>query len=224
MHIIVQNPNTYRGKEAQTVMANDRVITIARQFGSGGREIGEELAKALGVKCYDKELISLAAKESGVDPEVFNDVDEKATNSLLYSLSLGLYSFGSNFSADRLPVNDKLYLLQHKIIKQIASEGPCIIVGRCADYVLRDKTNVVRLFICADMDYRIERAVKLKDVKREKAAQVITKTDKSRANYYNFYSGMKWGEPENYDLSVNRTRLSTEQAVGVVLGYLKATE
>ena len=205
-------------------MADDRIITIARQFGSGGREIGEELAKALGVKCYDKELISLAAKESGVNPEVFNNVDEKATNSLLYSLSLGLYSFGSNFSADRLPVNDKLYLLQHKIIKQIAAEGACVIVGRCADHVLRDKKNIVRLFICADMDYRIDRAVKIKGVNKDKAAQVVNKTDKSRANYYNFYSGMKWGAPENYDLSVNRTGLSTEQVVGVVKGYLKATE
>ena len=205
-------------------MANERIITIARQFGSGGREIGEELAKALGVKCYDKELISLAAKESGTDPEVFNNVDEKATNSLLYSLSLGLYSFGSNYGGESLPVNDKLYLLQHKIIKELACEGPCVIVGRCADYVLRDRKDIVRLYICADMDYRVERAVKLKGIKREKAAQVIHKTDKSRANYYNFYSDMKWGEPENYDLSINRTKLTTEQIVGVVQGYLKATE
>ncbi|MBR2109355.1 MAG: cytidylate kinase-like family protein [Ruminococcus sp.] len=205
-------------------MANERIITIARQFGSGGREIGEELAKALGIKCYDKELISLAARESGVDPEVFNSVDEKATNSLLYSLSMGLYSFGNSYSGDSLPVNDRLYLLQHKIIKQIASEGPCVIVGRCADYVLRDKKNIVRLFICADMDYRIERAVEVKGIKKEKAAQVIHKTDKLRANYYNFYSGMKWGEPENYDLSVNRTKLTVQQTVSVVQGYLKATE
>jgi len=204
-------------------MADDRIITIARQFGSGGREIGEELAKALGVKCYDRELISLAAKESGVDPEVFNNVDEKATNSLLYSLSLGLYSFGSNFTADRLPVNDKLYLLQHKIIKKLASEGPCVIVGRCADYVLREKQNVVRLFICADIDYRVERAIKVKGIKKDKAAQAVNKTDKSRANYYSFYSGMKWGEPENYDLSINRTKLSTEQVIDVVKGYLEAT-
>ncbi len=205
-------------------MSKERVITIARQFGSGGREIGEALAKELGIKCYDKELISLAAKESGVDPEIFNNVDEKATNSLLYSLSLGLYSFGSGFSADRLPVNDKLYLLQHKIIKKLALEGPCVIVGRCADYVLRDNNNVVRLFICADMDYRIERVVSVKGVKESKAEQVINKTDKSRANYYNFYSGMKWGESENYDLSINRTKLTVDQAVGVIKGYLKATE
>lgn len=205
-------------------MSKECVITIARQFGSGDREIGEALAKALGVKCYDKELISLAAKESGVDPEVFNNVDEKATNSLLYSLSMGLYSFGTGFNADRLPVNDKLYLLQHKIIKKLALDGPCVIVGRCADYVLRDCKNVVRLFICADMDYRIKRAVEKKGVKESKAEQVINKTDKSRANYYNFYSGMKWGDPENYDLSVNRTKLTLEQAVGVIQGYLKAVE
>lgn len=205
-------------------MSKECVITIARQFGSGGREIGEALAKALGVKCYDKELISLAAKESGVDPEVFNNVDEKATNSLLYSLSMGLYSFGTGFNADRLPVNDKLYLLQHKIIKKLALDGPCVIVGRCADYVLRDCKNVVRLFICADMDYRIKRAVEKKGVKESKAEQVINKTDKSRANYYNFYSGMKWGDPENYDLSVNRTKLTLEQAIGVIQGYLKAVE
>lgn len=205
-------------------MVYERIITISRQFGSGGREIGEALAESLGVKCYDKELISLAAKESGVDPEIFNNVDEKATNSLLYSLSLGLYSFGSNFNADSLPVNDKLYLLQHKIIKKLASEEPCVIVGRCADYVLKDNKNILRLFICADMDYRIERAVKFKGVKRDKAAQVINKTDKSRANYYSFYSGMKWGEPANYDLCVNRTKLSTEQAVGVIKGYLEATK
>ena len=205
-------------------MSKECIITIARQFGSGGRDIVEALAKALGVKCYDKELISLAAKESGVDPEVFNNVDEKATNSLLYSLSMGLYSFGTGFNADRLPVNDKLYLLQHKIIKKLALDGPCVIVGRCADYVLRDCKNVVRLFICADMDYRIKRAVEKKGVKESKAEQVINKTDKSRANYYNFYSGMKWGDPENYDLSVNRTKLTLEQAIGVIQGYLKAVE
>lgn len=210
--------------EESFVMAYERIITISRQFGSGGREIGEALAKSLDIKCYDKELISLAAKESGIDPEVFDNVDEKATNSLLYSLSLGLYSFGSNFSADRLPVNDKLYLLQHKIIKKLASEGPCVIVGRCADYVLRDKKNVLKLFICADIDYRIERTVEFKGIKREKAAQVINKTDKLRANYYNFYSGMDWGKPENYDICINRTTLSTEQIIDVVRGYLEAVK
>ena len=203
-------------------MSKECIITIARQFGSGGREIGEALAKALGVKCYDKELISLAAKESGVDPEVFNNVDEKATNSLLYSLSMGLYSFGTGFNADRLPVNDKLYLLQHKIIKKLALDGPCVIVGRCADYILDDRKDVIKLFIYADLDYRVKRAINEKGIKESKAEQTVLKTDKSRANYYNFYSDRKWGLTENYDLCINRTKLSTQQTVEVIKGYLDA--
>ena len=201
-------------------MSCRHIITISRQFGSGGRAIGEALADRLGIKCYDKELISLAARESGVDPEIFEHVDEKAANSLLYSLSMGLYSFGSSYPAGQMPVNDRLYLLQHKIIKQTALKGPCVFVGRCADYVLRDRDDVVRLFICADMNYRIKRAVELKDVKESKAEQVIAKTDKSRANYYNYYSGKKWGQTNNYDLCVNRTRLTDEQAVSVIEEYL----
>lgn len=120
-------------------MSCKSVITIGRQFGSGGREIGKAAAEKLGIKFYDKELISLAAKESGVNPEIFENVDERATNSLLYSLSMGIYNLGSGYAPIRdLPVNDQLYLLQHKIIKQLAEE-PCVIVGRCADYVLKDR-------------------------------------------------------------------------------------
>lgn len=201
----------------------NKIITIARQFGSGGREIGEKLSERLGIKYYDKELISIAAKESGVNPEVFENVDERATNSLLYSLSMGLYSFGNNFpSMNEMPINDKLYLLQHKIIKQIADEGPCVIVGRCADYVLKDRKDVVNIFIYADLDFRIKRAVEIKDVKPSKAEQVVLKTDKTRANYYNFYSGKKWGLPENYDLCINRSALSADKAVDVIECYLKS--
>lgn len=205
-------------------MACKHIITIGRQFGSGGREIGEALAERLGIKCYDKELISLAAKESGIDPEIFNNVDEKATNSLLYSLSMGLYSFGNNFTTGQLPVNDRLYLLQHKIVKRLASEGPCIIVGRCADFVLKDRDDVINVYICADMDYRVNRAIEKKGVSESKAEQVVSKTDKSRANYYNFYSGRKWGLTENYDLCINRTKLSTEQVVNAIAGYIEAIE
>ncbi|MGN0487644.1 MAG: AAA family ATPase [Ruminococcus sp.] len=203
-------------------MGCNKIITISRQFGSGGREIAEKLSEKLGIKFYDKELISMAAKESGVHPEVFESVDEKATNSLLYSLSMGMYSFGNNFSPlDGMPINDKLYLLQHKIIKQVADEGPCVIVGRCADYVLRDRKDVVKVFIYADMDFRIKRAVETKDIKESKAEQVILKTDKSRANYYNFYSGKKWGLTESYDLCINRSSLTADQTVDVIDSYLK---
>ena len=165
------------------------VITIGRQFGSGGRSIGEKLAKKLNIAFYDKELISIAAKESGMDPEVFEGVDEKAANSLLYSLSMGMYSFGSGFSAmGDLPVNDKLYLLQHKIIKEIAGKENCVIVGRCADYVLRDNPNCVNIFVYADMAFRKEQSIKKHGIDSAHAEHIITKTDKSRSNYYSFYN------------------------------------
>ncbi|MBE6738531.1 MAG: cytidylate kinase-like family protein [Ruminococcaceae bacterium] len=203
-------------------MNNNFIITIGRQFGSGGREIGEALAKKLNIPYYDKELISLAAKESGMDAEVFNNVDERATNSLLYSLSMGIYSFGNNFSGSSdLPVNDRLYILQHQIIKKLASEGPCVIVGRCADYVLKDFDNCVNIFIHADMEYRKKRAIEIHDVKKNKAEQIINKTDKVRANYYGFYSGQKWGFAQNYDLSIDSSKLTKDQAVELIEAYLK---
>lgn len=199
------------------------IITIGRQFGSGGRSIGQKLAEKLNINFYDKELISIAAKESGTDPEIFKDVDEKAANSLLYSLSTGMYGFGSGFSAmGDLPVNDKLYLLQHKIIRQIAENESCVIVGRCADYVLRDNPDCVNIFFHADMAFRKEQSVKKHGIEEAKAEHIINKTDKSRANYYSFYSGQKWGMAENYDLCINSSKLSEEKIVDLIIEYIKA--
>ncbi len=156
-----------------------------------------------------------------MDSEVFENVDEKATNSLLYSLSMGLYSLGNSFSAmGDLPVNDRLYILQHKIIKKLADEGPCVIVGRCADYVLRGNENCLSIFIHADLEYRKKRAVEIRGVEKARAEQVVNKTDKVRANYYSFYSGQKWGFAQNYDLCLDSTKLSTEQAVELIKSYI----
>ena len=198
------------------------IITIGRQFGSGGRAIGEKLAEKLNVPFYDKELISLAAKESGINADVFNEVDEKAANSLLYSLSMGLYSFGNGFSAmGDLPVNDKLYILQHKIIRKIAEEGSCVIVGRCADYVLRDHEECVNIFFYANMEYRRQEAVKKHGIDENRAEHIISKTDKSRANYYSFYSGQKWGAAENYDLCIDTSKLSEDKVVDLIVEYIR---
>ncbi len=197
------------------------IITIGRQFGSGGRAIGEKLAQKLGVAFYDKELISLAAKESGLSPEVFDSVDEKAANSLLYSLSMGLYNFGSGFSAmGDLPVNDRLYLLQHKIIRELGERESCVIIGRCADYVLRDNPACVNIFIYADMAFRKREAIKRHGIDEAHAEHIITKTDKSRANYYSFYSGQKWGAAENYDLCINSSKLSEDSIVELIIDYI----
>ena len=197
------------------------IIAIGRQFGSGGRAIGEKLAKKLDIAFYDKELISLAAKESGIAPEVFDSVDEKAANSLLYSLSMGLYNFGSGFSAmGDLPVNDQLYLLQHKLIKDIAEKDSCVIVGRCADYILRERTDCINIFIYADMEYRKQEAIKKHGIDEARAEHIINKTDKSRANYYSFYSGQKWGMAENYDLCINSAKISEDAAVDLIIDYI----
>lgn len=214
--IILKIPNL-----GGATMDNKYIITIGRQFGSGGRAIGEALSKKLNIPFYDKELISLAAKESGMSPEVFENVDEKAANSLLYSLSMGLYSFGSGFSAmGDLPVNDKLYILQHKIIRNIAEQGPCVIVGRCADYILRDNVNCIKIFIHANMEFRKKRAIEVHNIEKARAEHIISKTDKSRANYYSFYSGQKWGMSENYDLCIDSSKLSENNIVELISSYI----
>ena len=200
---------------------NKVIVTIGRQFGSGGRSIGQKFAERLGVSFYDKELISIAAKESGIDPSVFEGVDEKAANSLLYSLSMGMYNFGSGFSPmGDLPVNDKLYLLQHKIIRKIAKEESCVIVGRCADYILRDNPHLVNIFVYANMEFRKEQSVKRHGIEEANAEHIINKTDKSRANYYSFYSGQKWGMAQNYDLCIDSSKLDEDKIVELLCEYI----
>ncbi|MGN0441840.1 MAG: AAA family ATPase [Acutalibacteraceae bacterium] len=197
-------------------MSCKHIITIGRQFGSGGRELGKAVADKLGIKYYDKELISLAAKESGYNPEIFENVDERATNSLLYSLSMGIYNLGNGYAPMRdMPVNDQLYLLQHKIIRELAAE-PCVIVGRCADYILRNNKNLLRIFVYAHLKDRVQNAIKIHKVPENKAESTVKKTDKTRANYYNFYSNQKWGAVENYDLCLNTSTISRENAIKIV--------
>ena len=203
-------------------MSRGKIITITRQYGSGGHDIGKLLAEKLGIKFYDKELITIAAKESGVSPEVFAQADEKMSNSLLYALSTGLYNYGNGFSAmGDLPMNDQLYILQHRIIKEKAEKEAFVVVGRCADYILREYDNVVKVFIYADLEVRAKRAVKRHEIEPSRARQAVSKADKNRANYYSFYSGQKWGAPGNYDLCINSTNLTTEQAADLIADYLK---
>ena len=201
-------------------MNNKYVITISRQFGSGGRAVGQKLARKLDIPFYDKELISLAAKESGMNPEVFKSIDETAANSLLYSLSMGMYNFNGPLAMGDLPVNDKLYLLQHQLIKEIATKGPSVIVGRCADYVLKDSPHTINVFIYADMEYRKKRAVTVHNIEERRAETIINKTDKTRANYYSFYTGQKWGVAQNYDLCIDSSKLSDDKIVELICSYI----
>ena len=206
-------------------VSNHTVITIGRQLGSGGREIGQMLAGKLGIKYYDKELLAAAAKESGLAQELFENHDEKPTNSFLYSLVMDTYSLGySSGTFHELPLNHKIFLAQFDTIKKIAEEESCVIVGRCADYALADFKNCVKVFIHADMDYRIRRVAERHDLTPAKAREEILKTDKKRASYYNYYSRKKWGDARSYDLCVNSSSIGADAAVDTILAFARAKQ
>lgn len=199
------------------------VITIGRQYGSGGRVFGKKLAEALGFKYYDNELVKLAAEKSNISPEVSKMADEKATNSLLYSLATGSSFRGMFNGYYEMPINDKVFIAQAETIKQIAHESSCVIVGRCANYVLADddKINKVDLFIYADIESRIKRIKEEYQITDAQAKDKITKTEKKRRTYYNYYSSGNWGHTSDYDLCINLAPLSTEAAIEMVKIYIE---
>ena len=201
----------------------NKIITISRQYASGGRVIGEKLAKALGIPYYDSELITRAAKESGFAEEAFHAAESKATNSFLYSIAMGMSSFGGNHESGytNLSLDDRIYLAQTDIIRKVAAEGPCVIVGRCADYVLKEMDNVVNIFICADMKFRADRAVNLYGMDAHKIEDSIRKIDKRRANYYNYHSCEQWGKAQNYHLCINSGAIGIENSVECIKAYVE---
>lgn len=203
----------------------NKVITISRQYGSGGREIGEKLAKSLGIPFYDNELITRAAKESGFAESAFANAESKATNSLLYSIAMGMSAYGSHeLGYSSLSLDDRIFIAQSDVIRRLAKEGPCVIVGRCADYVLKDMDNVVNVFICADMKYRIQRAITMYDLPENKAEENILKADKRRANYYNYHANEKWGKAANYHLSIRSDYIGIDSAVEVIKCYVTSSK
>ncbi len=204
-------------------MKNNTVITIGRQYGSGGREIGKKISEILKIGYYDDELISLAAKNSGMSSDALSDADEKATNSLLYTLAMGGSLFGGNAAlAYEMPINDKLYIAQSDIIKDLASRESCVIIGRCADYVLKEIPDVINVFIYADIETRAARVATRRNITEAKAKDIIIKTDKQRANYYNYYTSRKWGRIENYDLCIDSGKTGTQKAAEIIAEYAKA--
>ena len=184
------------------------IITISREFGSGGREIGKKLADDLGIPFYDKELLEMASKESGICQELFVKNDESYTNSFLFSLVMGNYpvSADGRINPD-MPLNHKIFLAQFETIKNIAKKGPCVIVGRCADYVLKNEPNIIDFFISGNT-----------------AEDFIRKTDKRRASYYNYYTDMKWGEAKNYDLCINSSKTGVDGAIKLMKAYIEIKE
>ena len=203
-------------------MSDNLIVTIGRECGSGGRHIGQRLAENLGVKCYDKELLNLAAKNSGLCRELFETHDEKPTSSFLYSLVMDTYSLGYTNSAYMdMPINHKIFLAQFDTIKQLAANESCVIIGRCADYALADFPNVVTVFITADEEEKIKTLMERHQVSESQARDIMIKTDKRRASYYNYYSSKKWGDSRSYDLCVNSSAVGIDGAVDTIIHFSK---
>ena len=204
-------------------MSKKIIITIARQYGSGGREIGEKVAKALGIPLYDRELIAAAAAKGNLNEAVIKNSEESAANSLLYTLAMGSNVLGATMHFGyKMPLNDKLFILQSEVIKEYAAEGSCVVIGRCADYVLRDEPNILRLFIYGDLDHREARIhERHPELKSSQIIDVINKTDKRRSSYYNFYTGNKWGKYDNYDIAINASTLGIDGTAELIVECAK---
>lgn len=197
-------------------MNSNLVITIGREYGSGGREIGETLAKKLGIKWYDKQLLIVSAEKSGFAEPIFEKYDETAQNSLLYSLVTGLGSSASPIQ----PLSVQLYLEQFKAIREIADKESCVLIGRCSDYALRNRDNVIKIFVHAPLPDRIQRISRRNQVDAATAKDRILKRDRARANYYNYYTDQKWGNTKNYDLTFDTSKVGIYGAVELILQYI----
>ena len=193
-------------------------VTIGRQFGSGGREIGKKVAQALNIPYYDKELLAVAAKESGLSLEFLRSFDEKHSNSFLYSLVMGHQGF---VSAPGATVDQMAAKAQRDAVRAVADKGSCVIVGRCADYILRDKPGLLRVFVRADDDARIRRVCRRDGVTEKEAEAKMRKVDKERAAYYNFHTDRKWSAADSYDLCINSAYHGTDAAAELILRFLK---
>lgn len=198
------------------------VITIARGYGSGGRTIGKLLAERLNVHYYDRELMRLASDTSGINEELFVKSDETVKKSLLFRIARKAYQ-GELIppDSDDFVSNDNLFNYQAKVIRELATQESCIIVGRCADYVLKDNKNVIRIFVHAPFEDCVSKVVELSGITRDEAAKKISSIDKHRADYYKYYTGRSWEEAANYDLCLNSSKLGFEKCVDMIIDYLK---
>ena len=200
-------------------MKDHTIITISRQYGSQGRTVGREIAKRFNIPYYDRELISLASKESGFSEDLFDQLDKRATNSFLYSLTM----FGSA-GLNGLSLTDQLYITQRNIIRKVASEGSCVIVGRCADYILRKEPELFNFFIKAPIEARLEHCKNDPRVPENPTKETIEKLDKQRAAYYNFYTGQVWGNVSNYDLCLDSSRLGVSKTVDMIIDFIDTVQ
>ena len=205
------------------------IITIGRQYGSGGRFVGKKIAEHYGIKFWDNELLDRVAAESGYAREILEKQDEKPTNSFLFSLAMDSYSFGYHTPGLlEMPLSQKIFLAQYDVIRDIAKEGPAVFVGRCTDVALEDFPNVLNIFIHASDDFKYERISTLDaypDIKnRDKALELCMKKDRQRQSYYNYYSSKKWGRADSYHLTVDTSMLGIEGTASMLIATIDAYE
>lgn len=197
------------------------VITIARGYGSGGKTLGTLLAKELGINFYDREILRLASDESGINEALFGKVDERLKSTSLFRIAKKAYN-GEIISpeSDEFTSNDNLFNYQAKVIKGLAENESCIIIGRCADNVLKEYDHVIRLYFYAPLEDCVKRVQSLSSLSEREAVKKIQKTDKNRAEYYAYYTGKEWNDARNYDFCLNTASMSYEKLTEMVRGYL----
>ncbi|MEG0856269.1 MAG: cytidylate kinase-like family protein [Terrisporobacter sp.] len=194
-------------------MKDKFVITVSREYGSGGGEIGRRLAEYFNIPCYDKELLTIVAKESGYCKEYFEKFDEKPMKVLSY--------FGFDNSVNVLPANHQLFLKQFNLIQKLAKEESCVFVGRAADYALRDYDNVINVFVHGKFEFRRKRAVEHHGIEEKVSANVVKKIDKERASYYKYYTDSTWGMATNYDISLDTSSIGIEEAIKLIINFVE---
>ncbi len=204
-------------------MSDNLVITIGRENGSGGREIGKMLSEELGIGYYDEELLDRAAEDSGLARELFETNDEKPTSSFLYSMVVDSFNYSIGYSSksgySNMPIDQRVFMAEFDAIKSIADEESCVIIGRCGDYALADYPNMISVFITCDEAVKITRLMRRHNVTESQAKDMMVKTDKKRASYYNYYSGKRWGDSKSYDLCINSCRLGIEGTVEIIKDF-----
>ena len=206
-------------------MAEKYIICLGRQYGSGGHKVGQYLSEMLGIDYYDKEIIDAASQQSGISACHFERADEKAPGSLSHLLSTSLFSVGGAIPCNNSLSNDNIFMHQASVIRDLAAKGSCIIVGRCADYILRDEENVFSVFVSSPMKHRVKRIMDREGLTEQRAAEKARKMDKLRRSYYDYYTDKSWGEASSYNLLIDTSVLGEEQTACFIRDFvLRAME
>ena len=216
---------TNRSGKGAYIMNKKVIVTISREYGSGGKVIGRKVAEKLGIAFYDRKIIEMTAEKSGLAISFIENTEQKIKNKFLHNLAFGGYCAGADITAAQLSLPDKLFIATCDIIRHIADEGSCVIVGRCADYVLKDRKDVIDIFVYADKEYKCKRAIEEYGIAPDNVESEVVKADKYRANHYNYYTERTWGDKTNYHLCLNSGFLGIDKTVDVIVDavneYLK---